>query len=682
MRVSLKCMMPWVCLASLTVAPMRTNTVVAEDYYLNVSQPAGTDWDDLKTSNVFTWTSEAVPTAEHNYYVTSGDLRSPTNTSVSEAVFGGGALYIEGNGTLIMKSHCTVNNFILKNGGSLNLSQPGTEFEFAGTTLTIDGSGKIKSTGATRTLKVSSQILGDENAVLTLDAQTDKSISAKISFTNKNNTFSGTVNLTNTSTLLLPNGGTLGSDSVKLVTGEKAKLSIDNSNLTDGKFTIGNWNANYYSAASKQTILMPNKITVSNKYMQEALATAGIDAPIGATIVSTTSAREAKEYTLNRETQSSDKGWDTAGIWIDKDGNASSYIPTVGDTVNIEKILRTVDNITTNQYFLAKTKLNSGGILALKNKSSQIIIPDLVLNGGSIRNYIEKTTMTLDGHITVLEESELSSRTNNSTLCVKSDISGSAQLNLTGGNSLNPVNQVHIELASNNEEYTGRMEVAQYTNVKATTQFALGKGTVRFLGNNTLTYDGTQSLEEIIVNKDLTINGNWTLNVNNLTSEENGSVINLTSGNLKVGTWGSETLPITLNQTGGKLALANDEFVFYGDFNQTAGTLQMTLGAHPLEITGDTQISNLVLDLETGFEFDEDEIYNVITVADSKTFNLSDFTVILNNSDIALSGGLIGNQLFIGSASTIASTLPEPSTWVILLVGAFGILSMRRCRKH
>lgn len=492
-----------------------SGSLQAETYYLQNNCAFGHSWNTVldgsgnpywKTAAGVASTTGAV--AGNDYYVGAGrNLRTPDNMDPTvNAVFPGDSLhlgYLDGtttqSGTMGMKGSCTIPNLVFYSG-IISLST-NVNFVLSGG-ITVDGTNCTISTSEkndSRSFTINSKISGGASGVLNLQTV---NAGSKLWVTNAQSDFAGTVNLKANSKIYLYSDsakGRLGSDAVKLITSTNSQLYVNENQ------TFGSWTSNYYNANGVKAQLMPSSITVSDARTQEALAIAGITAPIGTVITSTVSARNADTYYLNQQVYEAAGSWETAQCWStgSATGTKSGYVPTVGDTAHIATTMRTstaqdVGDVTLN--FLAKLYVDPNGTLALKNTNCTVNVPDLILNGGIIANgKASGVTNLLDGHITVESDSYFKADSDRS-IRVLADISGTANLRVTTESFVAaPCKQATVILAADNSNFSGSFNLDRYTWLETTVDHALGTKGFTMAGQNNATIGGAQSVETVSI---------------------------------------------------------------------------------------------------------------------------------------------------------------------------------------
>ncbi|MCC6127238.1 MAG: autotransporter-associated beta strand repeat-containing protein, partial [Pirellulales bacterium] len=211
----------------------------------------------------------------------------------------------------------------------------------------------------------------------------------------------------------------------------------------------------------------------------------------------------------------------------------------------------------------------------------------------------------------------------------------------------------------------------------------INQGALLLLGDTTLGATGTVSITDgasLILNnstaahtKPLAIGGtggtinnaagnnavsaNATLNSLLTVLAANGTTLTL-SGNLSGGGG------LTKDQPGTLILSGNDSYL--GDTTIAAGTLE--LGATG-QITGSNIVNNAAFRVNGG------------THAVGTITGTGSTTVLASTTLTAAS--IVQNSLSIGASAAMAgvSAVPEPSTWLLLLIGLFGWLGWRHCRK-
>ncbi|MDO4574433.1 MAG: PEP-CTERM sorting domain-containing protein [Planctomycetia bacterium] len=157
---------------------------------------------------------------------------------------------------------------------------------------------------------------------------------------------------------------------------------------------------------------------------------------------------------------------------------------------------------------------------------------------------------------------------------------------------------------------------------------------------------------------------------------------NFTDGTLDVGVWGTEAIPLELVQDGGTLTTSGSTLTLFGDYTQNAGTLQLDLGEQKLVAKGTVDIQALQLDAADGFVLDPVAVYEVFDLSDTTGFDWSaiDISGVGALAGYDLVAQLAGNVLFAGTRGAISAAFPEPSSWMILLLGMLGLIWKRRNR--
>lgn len=724
----------------------------AEDYYLQATQGPGFSWNSIaNATGTNFWQSGEAVTAGNSYYVGKTGvqvhewvLRAPDNANPAASnVFPGAKLTIgfdengtAASGSLGLKCSATVNDLVLYSGAVTNSKSPGAQVTLAGN-VTVTGTGAaFYSSGEnatdTRSLFVTAKISGAAGTALSFTT----TAAANVFLLNPANDFAGTITIAPKANVGLFNPsapatvGKLGTDTVTLISRPGSKLSI-NQNLT-----VASWQACFGHSSAFQ-MAMPS-VTVSDAMTQKKLAAAGIQAPIGTTITVTGSTRTAATYYLCKA-PNDQTGWEDAAAWstVSASGAASGLVPTIGDTAHISQPLRLkfydANKSNATQYFLAKTYLDKNGTLALKDSASSVVcIPELILNGGGIGNWVGGTTI-LDGGIFVQANSTIANDPIRGVE-IRSNISGSANISVT--NSSSAVGTVcNLRLKGSNTDFTGNWNVGVGVWLEAAAGNSLGRGNVSLAGSNQLVVSGAQTIGTLTVADtadaqatSITVNGPLTATVLSVTAASttlsgtgsvttdqftlnpaanrtsnfrlNGGTLNalsvvrgtnagssavftLADGMLNVGTWGTEAAPLDLTQSGGTLTTSGSELVFSGDFTQTGGTVKLDLASQKLVLKGDAAILRLSLDAVNGFQFDENTIYEVMEFSDPTAFDFSKLQIeaVGNLAGNSLIGRIQDRFFYVGTHGAIGNALPEPAAWLILLLGSLGLLSWKRLRK-
>ena len=386
--------------------------------------------------------------------------------------------------------------------------------------------------------------------------------------------------------------------------------------------------------------------------------------------------------------------WSTLAYYTTTDGGTAQagYVPSFGDTLTIRsgKSLRTPETTGTGMVsFLAKTILE--GELNLKSASSNIDIymPFLEMNGGTINHGQGGLIQNLSGNINVVKQSTISLyQDGDSTriLNLNSDVSGSANLILKGSvkDGITTTKENSFNLGGDNSQYTGKFILQGLATVNTKANNALGQTGAELQGTsslnigagftediNSLTFSGTQNT--------LTINGE--LAVDQITKTAAAAQPTFTFGEagvLKVGQVGTADVPVNFTQNAGTFELLNPgETNIFGDFTQTGGVLSMDIYTQSLNITGDAVFSELALtSSDPNFEFDVNQTYlaGITDVTGTVTF--------LNALGSLSAGGTDYSVLFFQKDGSVyygsTSSVPEPSTWLLLTVGLAGLVYWRR----
>ena len=136
---------------------------------------------------------------------------------------------------------------------------------------------------------------------------------------------------------------------------------------------------------------------------------------------------------------------------------------------------------------------------------------------------------------------------------------------------------------------------------------------------------------------------------------------------------------ITLNQTGATLYLTGADPTLDGIYNQTGGALRLNLNS-PLTITGDLALSNLEVNADDADLFNSGSIYPVLEGPKVASYDWTGLTLtgVGALADLPLSGMMQDGIFYIGTTGTIAQYVPEPATWLLLMLGFLGLAPRRK----
>lgn len=501
--------------ACAALAPL--SAAEAEVVTLLKTQPGGNSWNTASY-----WSDGKAPSSANDYLADGFQLRTPDNTSAASAnTFAGNSLTIRGaNAQLIMKGNALVSDLIL-DGAKLRNGRS------AGALLTLEGNLQIVGTSQaqlvsyemdknakvqsdSRSLRVGAKISGAADSSLLAESAS----TGKIWFLNSGNDFAGTLTVGADTDLWLyetagstKNAGTLGADQVKLVTSQTAKV------YTAEDLTVGSWTASWQSTSGVKTQLMPNAVTVTNAWEQNALRIAGIDAPIGTTVTSTISDRVPNTYFIKAGADVTDSvGWDNISYWVtgSADGEAAQYIPTVGDTIHLTAKIRGFLKKDSGpaEYMLAKVYLDNGGSFLMKNPQNVLCVPDMILNGGALYNGSSDNTATvLAGHIYVQAESSFYAepeRTIELRSVLEDSPSGTADLHVkqdrgSSNAAYKKSTKPTLLLTADNSGFSGSFIMERSTWLKTTADGALGTGGFTMNGEGQVQLGGVQSVKAVTI---------------------------------------------------------------------------------------------------------------------------------------------------------------------------------------
>lgn len=631
----------------------------AETYYLNTSSlPEETQsWNKVSAWRVGSATgdvSTVVPTLGDTVHLTNV-LRTTYQDSNGKTLYFLPTTYLDAGGVIGLKSVAGMDFFpdLILNGGSVsNYGVDNKTVHIGGHMTAVDGvTSTFTANSVKRMLDVDSDISG--TGALTVTG------GGTVRLGGNNTEYTGTMTVKSNTILEPTSENALTSANVVTESGTKIKVA--------GNQKMGTWTAQYRDGrASAGTYLMPKSITVSDKYVQDALLVAGMDAPIGAVITSD-STREGKTYYATDGGSASN--WTTASTWHEgstSGTNPNSYIPTVGDvayitntnasssttfTVRTPENLNDVDGAT--HYFLAELHIGPKGNLGLKNAYATVCVPNLILEGGSIGNAKGGTSRAakLDGSIRVVADSTIAPPTESNirrTIDVLADISGSANLTFR--------NTGIIALSGDNSGFTGKATLETNTTLRLNSENALGPaGDLTTQNGAELTVNNSEKLSKLTAAGTLKFNGTGTLEVPTVSG----------SG-------------YTLNQSGATLFLTGQDATLDGNYNQTGGALRRNFDS-PITITGDLALSEIEVNAEDADLFNPDTIYPLLYGPKVSTIDVSglSLTGVGGLADVALSGLLQDGVFYIGSSGAISGQVPEPATWALLLLGILG-LALRR----
>ena len=502
--------------ACAALAPL--SAAEADVVTLLKTQPAGNSWNTASY-----WSDGKAPSAANDYLVENGYmLRTPDNTSAASAnTFAGNSLTIRGTNTFVgMKGNAVVSDLILDGGQIKNSKKENAVVTLEGNVL-ISGTSHAQfisdetTNGAkrqsdSRSLRVGAKISGAADSSLLAESAS----TGKIWFLNSGNDFAGTLTVGADTDLWLyetagstKNAGTLGADQVKLVTSQTAKV------YTAEDLTVGTWTASWQSTSGVKTQLMPNAVTVTNAWEQNALRIAGIDAPIGTTVTSTISDRVPNTYFIKAGADVKDSvGWDNISYWVtgSADGEAAQYIPTVGDTIHLTAKIRGFLKKDSGpvEYMLAKVYLDNGGSFLMKNPKNVLCVPDMILNGGALYNgYQDNSATVLDGHIYVQAESSFYAepeRTIELRSVLEDSPSGTANLHVkqdrgSSNAAYKKSTKPTLLLTADNSGYSGSFIMERSTWLKTTADGALGTGGFTMNGEGQVQLGGVQSVKAVAI---------------------------------------------------------------------------------------------------------------------------------------------------------------------------------------
>ena len=489
----------------------------AETVTLLQTQPSGRSWNTASD-----WSDGKAPSSANDYLVEGLQLRSPENSAaVTANTFAGNSLTIRGaNAQLVMKGNLLVSDLILDGAKLRNGKTPNAtitldgNLRIVGTSqgqlVSYEGSSTSKDQADSRSLRVSAKISGAADSSLLAESAS----TGKIWFLNSGNDFAGTLTVGADTDLWLyetagstKNAGTLGADSVKLVTSQTAKV------YTAEDLTVGTWTASWQSTSGVKKQLMPNAVTVTNAWEQNALRIAGIDAPIGTTVTSTASDRAPNTYFIKAGADVKDSvGWDNISYWVtgSADGEAAQYIPTVGDTIHLTAKIRGFLKKDSGpvEYMLAKVYLDNGGSFLMKNPQNVLCVPDMILNGGALYNgYQDNSATVLDGHIYVQAESSFYAepeRTIELRSVLEDSPSGTADLHVkqdrgSSNAAYKKSTKPTLLLTADNSGFSGSFIMERSTWLKTTADGALGTGGFTMNGEGQVQLGGVQSVKAVAI---------------------------------------------------------------------------------------------------------------------------------------------------------------------------------------
>ncbi|MDO4569501.1 MAG: PEP-CTERM sorting domain-containing protein [Planctomycetia bacterium] len=217
--------------------------------------------------------------------------------------------------------------------------------------------------------------------------------------------------------------------------------------------------------------------------------------------------------------------------------------------------------------------------------------------------------------------------------------------------------------------------------------FSMDAGTVNVETLTLATSDNTGTTAAATFNLE-----GGTLNVKNVLQGTNtGKEVvnfNFTNGTLNVENWGTSDIPLALNQEGGSLTTSAEEMMIYGNYIQTAGRLLLDLGMQKVIVNGELALKVLAVDIADEFFFDENALYEVAQVQNVEDFVLEDYLndlVVVGEGlleEYQFSHAILGTSLYVGTLDAVSAAVPEPSSWMILLLGTAALLGMRRYRKQ
>ena len=642
-----------------TTLSVTGSTREVRTYYLNTSslpterygwnQAGFWTYDDGGTKVV----STVVPTLGDTVHLTNV-LRTTYQDNNGKTLYFLPTTYLDAGGVIGLKSVAGMDFFpdLILNGGSVsNYGVDNKTVHIGGHMTATDGvTSTFTANNAKRSLDVDSDISGSGSLTVTGGGT--------VRLGGNNTEYTGTMTVKNNTILEPTSANALTSANVVTEKGSKIKVT--------GNQKMGTWTTKYSDGRTTDgTYLMPKSITVSDKYVQDALLVAGMDAPIGAVITSD-STREGKTYYATDGGSSSN--WTTTNTWHEgstSGTNPNGYIPTVGDVAYITNTsssatvytVRTPENLNdvegATHYFLAELHIGPKGNLGLKNANATVCVPNLILEGGSIGNAKGGTSRAakLDGSIRVVADSTIAPPTESNirrTIDILADISGSANLTFR--------NTGIIALSGDNSGFTGKAILDTNTTLRLNSENALGPaGDLTTQNGAELTVNNSETLSKLTAAGTLKFNGTGILEVPSIDG----------SG-------------ITLNQTGATLYLTGEDATIDGTYNQTGGALRRNFDS-PITITGDLALSNLEINADDADLFNPDSIYPILYGPSVSSVDWSGLTLtgVGALADISLSGMLQDGIFYIGSTGAIGNYVPEPATWALLLMGLFG-LALRR----